>query len=222
MKGKKALGLVTLFLWAVIITIFITFTVHAGRNGANTLDLWIAAGLLAMFLALCLFLSKTHRVATLLSVAVTALSSFGLRWLGVPAWAALLLLGGCYFILALYLTAQHRRRRTARLVKTLNAATKAYRDNHDCEAYLAALERCDEWAEERDLVTASQMGTVSLPEYLTVLQINTLADMGCWEDRRRLIQELREDTERSGLLTWLDHLEAQGQADAETNPPENG
>lgn len=214
MNRKTALGLFSLLLWAVMLSVAV-----AAVRGGGRFELAGVLRILALVLGVILTAagfaaSKGHRLRLALTIAGTAAAGFGLNALELPPLARTLAI---IALLALYLfvCAWSNSRPLRKALKPLNEAARAYRQDRDGEKFLAALDRCAPAFPENSVLKRADIGVITFREHIECERIEVLGRMGRLEERRALIDRLCRETRRPGLLAWLERLKAQEEGDAE-------
>lgn len=220
MNRKTALGLFSLFLWAVMLSVAVAAVRGGGRfEFAGVLRI-LALVLGAVLIAAGFAASKGHRLRLALGIGAAAAVSFGANALRLSTSARALLF---IVLLALYLfvCVWSNSRPLRRALKPLNEAARAYQKDRDGETFLAALDRCAPAFPEDGVLKRADTGVISFREHILCEKIHVLGDMGRLEERRTLADQLRRETSRPGLLAWLDQLEAQGEERTDPDSPEH-
>ncbi len=208
MNRKTALGLFSLFLWAVLLSAAV-----AALRGGGRLEFSGALRILALVLGAILIAagfaaSKGHRLRLALVIAIAAAARFLLNAWHLPAFAETLVI---LALLALYLFAcvWSNSRPLRKALKPLNEAARAYQKGQDGEKYLAALDRCAPAFPENGVLKRADTGVITFREHIECERIEVLGRMGRLEERRALIDRLRRETRRPGLQAYLDRLNAE-------------
>lgn len=214
MNRKTALGLFSLLLWAVMLSVAV-----AAVRGGGRFELAGVLRILALVLGVILTAagfaaSKGHRLRLALTIAGTVAAGFGLNALELPPLARTLAI---IALLALYLfaCAWSNSRPLRKALKPLNEAARAYQQDRDGDKFLAALDRCAPAFPENGVLKRADTGVITFREHIECERIEVLGRMGRLEERRALIDRLCRETRRPGLLAWLERLKAQEEGDAE-------
>lgn len=210
-------GLLSLLLWAGFLTLLavVFFGEKQGSPGGILRILSYAVPLLCAGFYILVFLAlKQSRLRMLLFLAAGAALGFFLNRLRLSGGLYLLAVLG---IVVLYLLAcslwNFRRLQTA--LRPLNEAALAYQRDHDGEKCLAALDRCAAQNPSAGVFKRPDAGTVTYQEHILCEKIQVLGDMGRWEERRALIERMRQEAKRPELLKWLEAKEAEDPAGSE-------
>lgn len=220
MNRKTALGLFSLFLWAVMLSVAVAAVRGGGRfEFAGVLRILVLV-LGAILIAAGFAASKGHRLRLALGIGAAAAVSFGANALRLSTSARALLF---IALLALYLfvCVWSNSRPLRKALKPLNEAALAYQKDRDGEKFLAALDRCASAFPEDGVLKRADTGVITFREHIECERIEVLGRMGRLEERRALIDRLRRETRRPGLLAWLDRQEAQGEECADPDSPEH-
>lgn len=153
-KNKKGLRLISIFLWAAIITLAIRLSLEKIGNLLLVLPIVILVCVVAFF--------------------------------------------GWWIYMGL---------RVNRLVRRVNEAGFQYQTTHNGEAYLAALDECAEMPGVENIALSGMPAR----NYLTILKVKTLREMGRTEESRALLEtartEIANDKARQLLKAEEDFLQ---------------
>lgn len=220
MKKNHTTGLLSLLLWAVLLSLLVS-TLKYGTGGIAP-GMWSpvrTSGMifLALTVATVFFSARGHRLRmTLMLAAGMALSilanrlhlSFGTVVLLFLALSALYVLGPAVF----------QTLRFRKIARCFNAACSAYEASRDGDAYLAALDQLDSLVSPAQLIRHQELGDITFREYLACERIRVLENMERTEESRTLETRLRQETASPGLRSRLDRKAAESAMDT---PPEN-
>ena len=207
MNKNAKMGILSLLLWASLLTL-LALAFCGERLDFPAVLSYAVPLLFAGFYILVFIALKESRLRMFLFLAAgVALGLFFDRLhLSRGLWIlAALGIGVVYILACSYLNF----RQLKKALQPLNEAILAYQKDHDGEKCLEALDHCARNAPKTSLFKRPDAGTVSFTEHIQCEKIQILGDMGRLEERRAVIEQLRQETKRPELLKWLDKKEAE-------------